>query len=178
MNCSRRMTIRWLGHSISSCIFAQCAFLQVLWLSWWKRLSCKQETLGSNPSSTSRLSTMHSFAFYSLYIDFFDMLFVNECRCVKSPYAWLAQSVEHETLNLRVVGSSPTSGAGNGYLSSKEMLFRLWDIQAFHSRNENFFINTKRRHSSSTWTKCRKVVMSCTLLYCLNISTRLCCWWQ
>ena len=27
--------------------------------------------------------------------------------------AWLAQSVEHETLNLRVVGSSPTSG-GNG----------------------------------------------------------------
>ena len=24
--------------------------------------------------------------------------------------AWLAQSVEHETLNLRVVGSSPTSG--------------------------------------------------------------------
>ena len=26
-------------------------------------------------------------------------------------YAWLAQSVEHETLNLRVVGSSPTLGA-------------------------------------------------------------------
>ena len=25
-------------------------------------------------------------------------------------YAWLAQSVEHETLNLRVVGSSPTLG--------------------------------------------------------------------
>ena len=25
--------------------------------------------------------------------------------------AWLAQSVEHETLNLRVVGSSPTLGA-------------------------------------------------------------------
>ncbi len=24
--------------------------------------------------------------------------------------AWLAQSVEHETLNLRVVGSSPTLG--------------------------------------------------------------------
>ena len=30
--------------------------------------------------------------------------------CVDS-YAWLAQSVEHETLNLRVVGSSPTLGA-------------------------------------------------------------------
>ena len=26
--------------------------------------------------------------------------------------AWLAQSVEHETLNLMVVGSSPTLGAG------------------------------------------------------------------
>ncbi len=25
--------------------------------------------------------------------------------------AWLAQSVEHETLNLRVVGSSPTSSS-------------------------------------------------------------------
>ena len=25
-------------------------------------------------------------------------------------HAWLAQSVEHETLNLRVVGSSPTLG--------------------------------------------------------------------
>ena len=25
--------------------------------------------------------------------------------------AWIAQSVEHETLNLRVVGSSPTLGA-------------------------------------------------------------------
>ena len=31
-------------------------------------------------------------------------------------YAWLAQSVEHETLNLRVVGSSPTSGAYNYHL--------------------------------------------------------------
>ena len=28
-------------------------------------------------------------------------------------HAWLAQSVEHETLNLRVVGSSPTSGGAN-----------------------------------------------------------------
>ena len=30
--------------------------------------------------------------------------------------AWLAQSVEHETLNLRVVGSSPTSGGCNYHL--------------------------------------------------------------
>ena len=43
-----------------------------------------------------------------------------ECSHTKSPtrsldstprWAWLAQSVEHETLNLRVVGSSPTLGA-------------------------------------------------------------------
>ena len=32
--------------------------------------------------------------------------------------AWLAQSVEHETLNLRVVGSSPTSGEAD-YHSNK-----------------------------------------------------------
>jgi hypothetical protein len=35
-------------------------------------------------------------------------------KCAKyrvvSTKAWLAQSVEHETLNLRVVGSSPTLG--------------------------------------------------------------------
>ena len=31
-------------------------------------------------------------------------------QCRKSMSAWLAQSVEHETLNLRVVGSSPTLG--------------------------------------------------------------------
>ena len=31
--------------------------------------------------------------------------------------AWLAQSVEHETLNLRVVGSSPTSGKYTIFLS-------------------------------------------------------------
>ena len=65
-------------------------------------------------------------------------------------YAWLAQSVEHETLNLRVVGSSPTSGAGNCYLSSKEVLFKVWDSQAIQSVNENLFINTKMRRSSST----------------------------
>ena len=38
--------------------------------------------------------------------------------------ARLAQSVEHETLNLRVVGSSPTLGAGTFlWLVSKHSLF-------------------------------------------------------
>ena len=74
----------------------------------------------------------------------FDMFFVNEWRRVKSWYAWLAQSVEHETLNLRVVGSSPTSGAANCYLSSKEVLFKLWDTQALQFVNENLFINAKK----------------------------------
>ncbi len=32
-------------------------------------------------------------------------------------HQWLAQSVEHETLNLRVVGSSPTLGLSFGFLS-------------------------------------------------------------
>ena len=31
-------------------------------------------------------------------------------QCTKLCIAWLAQSVEHETFNLRVVGSSPTLG--------------------------------------------------------------------
>ena len=34
--------------------------------------------------------------------------------------AWLAQSVEHETLNLRVVGSSPTSGADKYHWGVRE----------------------------------------------------------
>jgi hypothetical protein len=36
--------------------------------------------------------------------------------------AWLAQSVEHETLNLRVVGSSPT--LGDLILSLQSCLFK------------------------------------------------------
>ena len=59
-------------------------------------------------------------------------------------YAWLAQSVEHETLNLRVVGSSPTSGVGNCYLSSKEVLCRLWGSQAFRSVNETLILNLNK----------------------------------
>ena len=42
----------------------------------------------------------------------FDMLVLKEWEPVSGlTCAWLAQSVEHETLNLRVVGSSPTLGA-------------------------------------------------------------------
>ena len=39
--------------------------------------------------------------------------------------AWLAQSVEHETLNLRVVGSSPTLGVFSDrlMLEKKYMFF-------------------------------------------------------
>ena len=35
---------------------------------------------------------------------------INELKWDEGKYARLAQSVEHETLNLRVVGSSPTLG--------------------------------------------------------------------
>lgn len=38
------------------------------------------------------------------------LAFCFEGRCFPSKKARLAQSVEHETLNLRVVGSSPTLG--------------------------------------------------------------------
>jgi hypothetical protein len=38
--------------------------------------------------------------------------------------AWLAQSVEHETLNLRVVGSSPTLGDPFQFLE-------LWHLKSF-----------------------------------------------
>ena len=40
-------------------------------------------------------------------------------------YAWLAQSVEHETLNLRVVGSSPTSGAYHCRLMDQQTMSHL-----------------------------------------------------
>ena len=41
-----------------------------------------------------------------------------------SPPARLAQSVEHETLNLRVVGSSPTLGGSLFFLSFFFSIFR------------------------------------------------------
>ena len=44
--------------------------------------------------------------------------------------AWLAQSVEHETLNLRVVGSSPTSGADDSRLIEYDKVLiyiTMWD---------------------------------------------------
>ena len=50
--------------------------------------------------------------------------------------ARLAQSVEHETLNLRVVGSSPTSGAAfffsfpYSFLNTKYLFFSLYTIHS------------------------------------------------
>ena len=44
--------------------------------------------------------------------------YFNSCTYLPPPYgARLAQSVEHETLNLRVVGSSPTLGVDFFYWS-------------------------------------------------------------
>ena len=49
-----------------------------------------------------------------------DLLWLKE---QKLPSARLAQSVEHETLNLRVVGSSPT--LGETFFSSSIRIFRF-----------------------------------------------------
>ena len=45
------------------------------------------------------------------FSDLFQSVFVRNKTCFFELVARLAQSVEHETLNLRVVGSSPTLGA-------------------------------------------------------------------
>ena len=48
--------------------------------------------------------------------------FINQFRIfVKPTSARLAQSVEHETLNLRVVGSSPTLGQGINFVCQTEI---------------------------------------------------------
>ena len=55
--------------------------------------------------------------------------------------AWLAQSVEHETLNLRVVGSSPTLG-GNIFLRTSCILIQSAWINSFFwglSLQDKFF---------------------------------------
>ena len=52
--------------------------------------------------------------------------------------AWLAQSVEHETLNLRVVGSSPTLGG----------LFFFFSLCFMHNR---FFCNLLEIPSIRRW---------------------------
>ena len=51
-----------------------------------------------------------------------------------SSNARLAQSVEHETLNLRVVGSSPTLG----------------DVHILHSTRKSFFLDIEIRVSQTT----------------------------
>ena len=47
----------------------------------------------------------------SLRVEIFFLQVGQECQAAVMAQARLAQSVEHETLNLRVVGSSPTLGA-------------------------------------------------------------------
>ena len=44
----------------------------------------------------------------------------------RQAYARLAQSVEHQTLNLRVVGSSPTVGANCSFPYVFQSPFLLW----------------------------------------------------
>ena len=48
---------------------------------------------------------------------FYVMLRVENEALLGHKCAWLAQSVEHETLNLRGVGSSPTSGVEDNIYS-------------------------------------------------------------
>ena len=69
---------------------------------------------------------------------------VNECLCINScakikrnfgtktnylKAAELAQSVEHEALNLRVVGSSPTFG--DSFLHANSLIFQGIDLKLF-----------------------------------------------
>ena len=63
------------------------------------------------------------------------------CHKVSMP-ARLAQSVEHETLNLRVVGSSPTSGAAFFFLSpfvSKNLNMFSLSVKSIPSASNFFF---------------------------------------
>ena len=55
------------------------------------------------------ISCLVSFSFMGIF------LYGERIQLCMALSAWLAQSVEHETLNLRVVGSSPTSGEANCY---------------------------------------------------------------
>ena len=57
------------------------------------------------------------FKWYVFSIVFIDLLYVLYNFITQPQRARLAQSVEHETLNLRVVGSSPTSGVVLFFLS-------------------------------------------------------------
>ena len=61
-------------------------------------------------------------------------------------YARLAQSVEHETLNLRVVGSSPTLGEKN--------FEEFFDPERTNRYFVKILIYTKRFHYNDPFIRC------------------------
>ena len=112
---------------------------------WLRRLTRNQipsGSVGSNPTDCDRVNSFFISSFFSLLASLHLKLpfsrpfsanragcsfqrISQQCSPTTSQQARLAQSVEHETLNLRVVGSSPTLGAPIFFLPFFLTLFLL-----------------------------------------------------
>ena len=102
------------------------------------------------------------FCLSMVFNDIFSMHILTEQWMQSLKDAWLAQSVEHETLNLRVVGSSPTLGGCSFFLvlvfQFSLLLCALLQVTRQFSKEFNLFrsFRSQKSHTSSE-TKSRKL---------------------